>query len=110
MGKPWALENEEKVEAAWPSLCEKNLQGAQKETGSGYLGAAKSRERILGKSKKQLAGSWIAQGNMLMGTRNEERHVPSVAYNSEEKTLETGDDLGTNTYEGKLGILERAVR
>ena len=47
---------------------------------------------------------------MLMGTRNEERHVSSVTYNSEEKTFETGDDLGTNTYEGKLGILGRAVR
>ena len=103
MSKPCALENEEKVEEAWPSLCEKNLQGAQKETGSGYLGAAKSRERILGKSKKQLAGSWIAQGNMLMGTRNEERHVPSAACNSEEKTLKTAD-------EGKYGTLKRAIR
>ena len=47
---------------------------------------------------------------MLMGTRNEERHVPLAAYNSEEKTLETADDLGTSTYEGKLGISGRATR
>ena len=30
-------------------------------------------------------------------TRNEERHVPSIACNLEEKALETDDDLGTNT-------------
>ena len=83
MSKPWALENEEKIEEAWPSLCEKNPQGAQKEIGPGYRRAAKSRERILGKSKKQLARSWIAQGSMLMGTRNEKRHVSSATYNSE---------------------------
>ena len=103
MSKPWALENEEKVKEAWSSLYEKNPQGAQKETGSGYRGAAKSRERILEKSKKQLAGSWIAQGSMLMGTRNEERHVPSTACNSEEKTLNTAD-------EGKSGTSKRAIR
>ena len=34
---------------------------------------------------------------MLMDTGNEERHVPSAAYNSEEKALETDDDLGTST-------------
>ena len=31
---------------------------------------------------------------------NEERHVPSAAYNSEEKTLKTTDDLRTRTYKG----------
>ena len=34
---------------------------------------------------------------MLMDTRNEERHVSLAACNSEEKALETDDDLGTNT-------------
>ena len=110
MGKPWALEKAKKAKEVWPSLCEKNLKEAQKEIGPGYRGAAKTREGILEKCRKQSVGSWTAQGSMLMGTRNEERHVPSVAYNSEEKTLETRDDLGTNTYEGKLGILGRAVR
>ena len=47
---------------------------------------------------------------MLMGTSNEERHVPSATCNSEEKTLETVDDLGTNTYEGKPGTLGRVAR
>ena len=47
---------------------------------------------------------------MLMGTRNEERYVPSVACNSKEKTLETVDDLGTSTYKGKLGTSGRAPR
>ena len=32
-----------------------------------------------------------------MDTRNEERHVPSIACNLEEKALETDDDLGTST-------------
>ena len=59
---------------------------------------------------KQSVGSWIAQGSMFMGTSNEERHVPSAACNSKEKTLETADDLGTSTYEGKPGISRRAVR
>jgi len=45
-----------------------------------------------------------------MGTRNEERHVPSAACNSEEKVLETNDDLGTSTYEGKPGTSRRAAR
>ena len=49
MGKPWALKKEEKGEEAWPNLYEKNLQGAQKETGLGYLGAARTNEGILGK-------------------------------------------------------------
>ena len=44
MGKPQALEKEEKVEEAWPRLCKKNSQGAQKETRPGYLGAATTRE------------------------------------------------------------------
>ena len=47
---------------------------------------------------------------MLMGIRNKERHVPLTACNSEEKTLETADGLGTSTYEGKPGTLGRAVR
>ena len=34
---------------------------------------------------------------MLIVIRNEERHVPSAAYNLEEKALETDDYLGTNT-------------
>ena len=49
MGKPWALKKEEKGEEAWPNLYEKNPQGAQKETGPGYLGAARTNEGILGK-------------------------------------------------------------
>ena len=84
---------EEKVEEAWPSLYEKNPQGAQKETRPRYRRAAKTREGILGKCRKQSAGSWTAQGSMLMGIRNKEKHVPSVACNSEEKTLETADGL-----------------
>ena len=36
-----------------------------------------------------------------MGTRNEERRVPLAARNLEENTMETADDLGTSTYEGK---------
>ena len=110
MSKPRALETKEKAEEAWPSLCEKNPQGAQKDIGPGYRGAAKSREKILGKSKKQSAGSWIGQGSTLMGTRNEKRHVSSVACNSEEKTLKTTDDLRTSTYEGKPGTLGRVAR
>ena len=47
---------------------------------------------------------------MLMGTRNEERHVPSAACNLEKKAWETENDLGTNTYEGKLGTSGRAAR
>ena len=47
---------------------------------------------------------------MLMGTSNEERHVPSAACNSEEKTLEIVDDLGTNTYEGKPSTSGRVIR
>ena len=34
---------------------------------------------------------------MLMDTRNDERYVSLVACNSEEKALETDDDLGTST-------------
>ena len=47
---------------------------------------------------------------MLMGTRHEERHVPSAACNSEEKTFEVANGLGTSTYEGKLGTSGRASR
>ena len=47
---------------------------------------------------------------MLMGTRNEERHVPSAVCNSEEKTLETADDLGTSTDEGKPSTSGRVAR
>ena len=47
---------------------------------------------------------------MLKGTRNEERHGPSVSCNSEKKALETNDDLGTSTYEGKLGTSGRVAR
>ena len=110
MSKPWALENEEKAEEAWPSLYEKKPQGAQKEIGPGYRGAAKSRDKILGKSKKQSVGSWIGQGTMLMGTRNQKRHVSSAACNSKEKTLKTTDDLRTSTYEGKPYTSKRVVR
>ena len=110
MGKHWALEKEEKAEEAWPRLCEKNPQEVEKETGLGYRGAARTKEGILGKCMKQSAGSWIAQGSMLIGIRNEERHVPSVACNSEEKTLETTDDLETNTYKGKSSTSGRASR
>ena len=47
---------------------------------------------------------------MLRGKRNKERHVPSVACNLEKKALETNDDLGTSTYEEKLGISGKVVR
>ena len=40
---------------------------------------------------------------MFMGTRNEERHVPSTAYNLGKKALKTDNDLGTSTYEMKPG-------
>ena len=110
MGKPWALKKEEKVEEAWSSLCEKNPQGAQKETELRYWGDARTKEGIIGKCRKKSAGSWTTQGSMLMGTKNEERHVPSAACNSEEKTLETDDDLRTSTYEGKPGTSRRAAR
>ena len=66
-------------------------------TGLGHLGATKIRKGILGKCRKESAGSWTAQGSMLMDTRNEERHISSAAYNSEDRILETNDDLGTNT-------------
>ena len=110
MGKPWTLEKKEKVEETWPSLCEKNPQGAQKEIGLGYRRATRTREGILGKCRKQSSGSWMAQGSMLMGTRNKERYVPSAACNSEEKTLEIADNLGTNTYKGKPSTSRRAAR
>ena len=98
MGKPLVLKKEEKVEKAWLGLCEKSSQWAQKEIGPGYLGDTTTREGILRKCKKELVGSWIAQGNMLMDIRNEQRHVPSAAYNSKEKALETNDDLRTSTW------------
>ena len=47
---------------------------------------------------------------MLIDTRNEERHIPSATYNPEKKVLETDNDLGTNTYEGKLGTSGRAAK
>ena len=47
---------------------------------------------------------------MFMGTSNEERHVPSAACNSKEKTLETADDLGTSTYEGKPSTSGRVAK
>ena len=49
MGKPWAIEKKEKAEEAWPSFCKKSSQGAQKETGPGYLKATRTREGILDK-------------------------------------------------------------
>ena len=110
MSEPWALEKEEKAEEAWPSLCEKSSQWVQEETGLGYFGATKTKEGILGKCKKESAGRWIAQKSMLMGTRNEERHVPSTTCNPEKKALKTDNDLGTNTYEGKPGTLGKAAR
>ena len=97
MSEPWALEKEEKAEEAWPSLCEKSSQWVQEETGLGYFGATKTKEGILGKCKKESAGRWTAQGSMLMDTKNKERHVSLATYNSEEKALETDDDLGTST-------------
>ena len=97
MSEPWALEKEEKAEEAWPSLCEKSSQWVQEETGLGYFGAAKTKEGIIGKCKKESAGRCTAQGSMLMDTKNKKRHVPSAIYNSEEKSLETDDDLGTST-------------
>ena len=47
---------------------------------------------------------------MLMGARNKERHVPSTACNPEKKALEIDNDLGTNTYEGKLGTSGKVGR
>ena len=38
---------------------------------------------VLGKCKKESARIWTAQGSMLIDTRNEDRHVPSVAHDSE---------------------------
>ena len=43
MGKPWALEKEEKGKEARPSLCEKNSQGAQKGTRPRYLETARTK-------------------------------------------------------------------
>ena len=83
---------EEEVEEAWLSFYEKSSQGAQKEIGLGYYGAAKTRG-VLGKCKKEFAGIWTAQGSMLMDTRNEDRHVLSAAYN-----LEKTGNLGISTW------------
>ena len=66
-------------------------------TGPEYFAVAKTREGVLRKCRKESAKKWIAQGSMLMDTRNDERHVSLVACNSEEKALETDDDLGTST-------------
>ena len=57
MGKPWALKKEEKGEEAWPNLYEKNSQGAQKETGLGYLGAARLTRGSLGSARKNQLGN-----------------------------------------------------
>jgi len=57
MGKPWALGKEEKTKEAWPSFCEKSSQGTQKEIGSGYLKAARTKKGILKKCRKESAGS-----------------------------------------------------
>ena len=44
-----------------------------------YFGIARTRE-ILRKCRKGLAGILTAQWSMLKDTRNEDRHVPSTAY------------------------------
>ena len=85
MGKPWALEKEEKGKEVWPSLCEKNSQGAQKETRPRYLEIARTKG-ILGKCQEESAGIWTTQGSMLMDTRNKDRHVPSAAYDSRKES------------------------
>ena len=88
MGRPWALGKKEKKSKG--SLAQPSIKGAPREPREkkwarlGYLGIAKTRERILGKCRKESAGTWIAQGSMLMDTRNEERYVPSAAHNPEE--------------------------
>ena len=74
MGKPYALDKEEKVDKTWLGLCKKSSQEAQKETGLRYHGVARTREGITEKCKKESVGSWTVQEYMLMDTRNEERH------------------------------------
>ena len=70
-GQAQALEKEEKREEAWPRLCGKKSQRAQKETGPRNLGAARTREgdpqevqeRIsweMGSSKKH--AHWYKEG------------------------------------------------
>ena len=108
MGKPWALKKEEKGEEAWPNLYEKNPQGAQKETGLGYLGAARTNKGILGKCQKESTGKWTAQGSMLMDILNKERHVASTATQKKRlwKQMMTQEP---KPDEGKPGILRRAT-
>ena len=40
---------------------------------------------ILGKCRKEPVGIWIAQGSVLMDTRNECRHVSLADYDSEKR-------------------------
>ena len=56
MGKSWALEKKKKPEEAWPNLSEKKPQGAQKETGPRYRGAARTGEGIFGSAKNNQLG------------------------------------------------------
>jgi len=96
MSKPWALEKEEKAKGTWPNLCKKSSQEAQKEIGLAYLGVARTREGIIGKCNKELAGSWTAQESMFMDIMNEERR-PISHLQLERKALKTNNNLGTGT-------------
>ena len=70
------------------------------ELGRGSSGSAGKNQ--LGDRQLREACSW-AQGM-------KKRHVPSAACNLEKKALETNNDLGTSTYEGKPGTTRRVAR
>lgn len=59
MSKPWALKKEEKAEEFWPNLCERNPQGAQKETRPRYIPkSCQNQERDPWKVQKRIS-QWL---------------------------------------------------
>lgn len=111
MGKPCALEKKEKSKGSLDKPSEKRAPREPREkkwTGPRYFGTARNKEEILKKFTKELAGIQTAQGSMLMGIRNEERHVLSVAYNSEEKVWKQMETQELVPDDGKLGTSGKA--
>ena len=83
MCKLWALENKEKGKnGVQPSPCEENLLGSPERDQTRILGDSQ-KLGILEICRKKSVGIRIAQGSMLIDTKNEGGCVPSATHGSE---------------------------
>ena len=112
MGKPQALEKEEKVEEAQPRLCKKNSQGAHKETRPGYLEAARTREGDPREMQERINQDWTALVSILwvQGTRKDMSHQLLATQKKRIWKQMMTQELEPEPDEGKPGTLGRVAR